>query len=174
MPRPRPISAETQIAILSYVRAGGFPLVAAEAAGVARRDFLEWMRRGRQPRGGKQYREFSLAVAQAHAQARLKAEVAVFQNRPLDWLKCGPGRDAPGAPGWAAAVKAAPPEQDESARLTLDHPFVAEVVERLMTELEPFPEARLHLSGVDFGNQTRRKRSARECPSPVVYNGDNN
>jgi hypothetical protein len=140
MPRPRPISAQAQTAILSYVRAGGFPMVAAEAAGVPRRDYLEWMRRGGQPRGGKKYRAFYLAVAQAHAQARLKAELEVFQNRPLDWLRYGPGRDEPGAPGWGVAVKPAP-QQDDDAQFTLDHPLVAALVEELKAALEPFPEA---------------------------------
>lgn len=158
MSRPRPIPAQVQDTILAYIRAGGFALVAAEAAGVSRQDYLDWMRRGNQPRSAKKYRAFAQTIAQAQAQARLKAEVEVFQNKPLDWLKCGPGRDVPGVPGWAVAVKPAPPEQDESSRLTLDNPLVAGLLEQITTELEIFPEARLHLSGVDFVHPPPGKR----------------
>jgi hypothetical protein len=44
-------------------------------------------------------------VRQAVAEARLKAEIEVFTSDPVFWLRNGPGKDAPGNPGWSAPVK---------------------------------------------------------------------
>src|SRR5689334_11150720 len=96
------LTAEIQTTIVAYLRAGGFPEVAAAAAGVPVARFARWMHRGQQPRAPRRYRRFAAAVAEALAQARLGAEVATHEKRPLDWLKCGPGRV-----NWGA--KAAPP-----------------------------------------------------------------
>ena len=52
-------------AILSFIRAGGFPVVAAEAAGVPRAVFERWLARGEAPRGPAKYRAFAEAVRQA-------------------------------------------------------------------------------------------------------------
>src|SRR5438105_1422557 len=82
-------------AILAYVRAGGFPHVAAEAAGVPRAVFERWLARGQEPGGPAKYRAFLEAVRQAQAQARLGAEVSARDDKPLDWLRSGPGRETP-------------------------------------------------------------------------------
>ena len=85
---------ELQQQICAFIRAGGFPRVAAEAAGVRATDFARWLRRGRRKQAPAVYRAFADAVAQAMAQARLAAELQVFEKRPLDWLKCGPGKES--------------------------------------------------------------------------------
>ena len=43
---PYPLTPDVQKAVCAYIAAGGFPHVAAEAAGVPRHVFDDWMRRG--------------------------------------------------------------------------------------------------------------------------------
>ena len=37
---------------------------------------------------------------EAQAQARLHAELTALTDKPLDWLKAGPGKDSADNPGW--------------------------------------------------------------------------
>src|SRR5665213_3693441 len=77
MAQKRPLlTPEIEAKILAYVRAGGFAHVAAEAAGVSREVFEEWMRKGESKRAIPKYRLFAEKVRQAEATARLGAEVA--------------------------------------------------------------------------------------------------
>lgn len=101
------LTAEIEHQILSYLRAGGFPQIAAEAAGVPKEVFADWLRRGEAPRGARRYRAFARSVRQAQAQARLTAEIAVLREKPLDWLRSGPGKQRVDSPGWTAPVRAA-------------------------------------------------------------------
>ena len=128
MARPTP---EEQNDIVAFLRAGGFPEVAAEAAGVPAARFADWMHRGGKPDEPRRYREFAAAVTQAQAQARLAAEVAVHAKKPLDWLKAGPGRQ-----GWGRDVKpaAGPPGMEQ--------PWFRELLATMLAALEPFSEAR--------------------------------
>src|SRR6516164_9462118 len=96
-PRPTP---DLEQVVAAYIRAGGFPHVAAEAAGVPRAVFEGWLRRAQAARPGAAYRRFADAVRLAQAQARLGAEIAALKDKPLDWLKAGPGKERPDAPGW--------------------------------------------------------------------------
>ncbi|HJT78992.1 MAG TPA: hypothetical protein VJ739_17485 [Gemmataceae bacterium] len=142
MPRPRPrLTPRVQQQICAFIRAGGFPYVAAEAAGVPVKLFERWLRRGREKDARPRYRAFAEAVVQAVAQARLAAELQVFEKRPLDWLKCGPGRETPERGGWTTAGKprSRPAAADE---LSLNHPLVLELLRRFMELLTPFPDAR--------------------------------
>lgn len=121
--------------LVAYVRAGAFPHVAAEAAGVPRAVFADWLARDRGP-----YRAFALSVTQAHAQSRCVAEIAIHDTKPLDWLKCGPGRPAPDRPGWTAAARA--PVNDSQAGSPLADPEVQRFLAGLLRSLEPTPESR--------------------------------
>src|SRR5262249_60533594 len=80
--RPRP-TAQVEQNILAYIRAGGYPHVCAEVAGVPAEAFQDWMNRPRD-------RSFAGHVRQAHAQERLGAEIAIRTDRPLDWLRYRP------------------------------------------------------------------------------------
>src|SRR5260370_27081637 len=104
--RPAP-TPELQQQICAFIRAGGFPRVAAQAAGVRADVFARWLRRGRGKRAPADYRAFAAAVDQAVAQARLAAELQVFEKRPLDWLKCGPAKETGTDPGWSSTPKPA-------------------------------------------------------------------
>ena len=132
--------------ILAYVRAGGFAHVAAEAAGIPRDLFDEWMRKGEGDRTVKKYRLFAVAVRQAEAQARLGAEVAALKDKPMDWLKAGPGKETAAKPGWSALAK---PRGggDKPTPLLLD-PGVQAFLRALLSALEAYPEARAAVAKV--------------------------
>jgi hypothetical protein len=131
--------------IVSYVRAGGYPHVAAEAAGIPRAVFKDWMRRGAEPRGRALYRDFRRDVLQAHAQARLKAEVEMLEERPLDWLRYGPGKETAESPGWTGPARPHPGGL-ESAEVSLADPAVQEIVAALLEYLGDYPDARTMLA----------------------------
>jgi hypothetical protein len=92
--RPRgsvSLTADLEEKILSYIRAGGLPHVAAEAAGVNPRTFRDWMARGegRHPTrpSTPRLRRFAKAVNEAVGQTRLIAEARMFKDHPGQWLK---------------------------------------------------------------------------------------
>lgn len=139
----RPTPAQREL-VVAYIRAGGYPHVAAEAAGLPRSVFETWLRRGAGPRAPADLRAFRDAVRQAQAQARLGAEIAVFKGRPLDWLRAGPGRETPRSPGWTSNVKPAASAGERG------HPLLGAPMQRLIAHLlrllGPFPEARAALA----------------------------
>ncbi len=137
MPTPTP---ELQQTIVAYIRAGGMPHVAAEAAGLPRAMFEAWLRRGRRPAAPAELRAFADAVRQARAQARLGAEIAVFKGRPLDWLRSGPGKETPTNPGWTSNVKPGT-GADERGNPLLD-PELRRLFAHLLDLLEPYPDVR--------------------------------
>jgi hypothetical protein len=94
------LTAALQEQIVAYIRAGGFPHVAAEAAGLPRQVFTRWLNRGQRADAPLAYRAFARAVMEAQAQARLHAELTAMTDKPLDWLKAGPGKDSADNPGW--------------------------------------------------------------------------
>jgi hypothetical protein len=126
--------------ICAFIRAGGYPPVAAEAAGVSRRLFRRWLARGLRKRARQPYRGFAEAVRQAAAQARLNAEIAAYKKDAINWLKSGPGRETSALPGWSMPVKARLAEGQRENPLL--QPEVARLVAALLQALTPFPEAR--------------------------------
>ncbi len=129
--RPR-LTIELQALICRYILSGAYPHVAAEAAGLPRDVFLRWYRKRR---------GFRVAIQQAHAQARLGAEARAMTKDPLAWLKCGPGKDAPEAPGWTNPPRAQ--NQAAQASRLLERRETQQMIALLLSVLEPFPEVRL-------------------------------
>jgi hypothetical protein len=133
------LTATLQASICAYIRAGGFPHVAAEAAGLPREVFERWLRKGQEGKGGPKYRHFFEAVQQAQAQARLGAEVAALNDKPMDWLKSGPGKATADA-GWTSAAR---PQANPSVEANpFLQPQMQEMFRFLLDVLAPFPEAR--------------------------------
>jgi len=104
--------------ITAFIRAGGFPHVAAEAAGVPADVFDAWLARGnRKVRRDSNplYRQLRDEVRTAKAQARLKAEMAVLEDNPAKWLQQGPGQEKPArrldGPGKADRARGQPDDQ---------------------------------------------------------------
>jgi hypothetical protein len=130
--------------IASFIRAGGFAHVAAEAAGLPREVFARWLARGERADAPAKYRAFARAIREAEAQARLQAELNVRKAKPFDWLKDGPGKGSADNPGWsnpksgAAAVNKIDPAQVWSEVLYL--------FGRCAEQLAAFPDARAALS----------------------------
>lgn len=130
--------------IVSYVRAGGYPHVAAQAAGVSPDVFEQWLQRGEGPRAPARYRAFAEAVRQAQAQSRMAAEMTVHGKRPLDWLKSGPGKQTREQPGWSGPAKAA----EGRTRQTYLLLEMQELFAELVPALEAYPEARRALNEI--------------------------
>jgi hypothetical protein len=137
-----------QTQIVAFIRAGGYPHVAAEAAGLPRDVFERWMKRGQRSDAPAAYRAFARAVQEAQAQARLHAEPTTMTDKPLDWLKAGPGKDSAANPGWtnpgkprdASAAKTNKAEQLQVWCAVLD------LLGRCVERLAPYPEARIALA----------------------------
>lgn len=133
--------------ILSHIRAGAYPQVAAETAGLHRKVFLDWLARGERRKARQPYRRFAESVRQAAATARVQAETDLKEKDPRFWLKHGPGRETPDYPGWAGEVKPAD-LIDPHALPAVDGPEWNRLCYRMLQALDPFPEARLALAEV--------------------------
>jgi hypothetical protein len=139
MPRPRyPFDPQAAQQLLSYIRSGGYPLVAAEGAGVAREVYLHWLRRGQHPHAREPFRGFVRQVRQAMAQARLMAELAVFDKDSKYWLGHGPGKETPDNPGWTTEGKSIAKAEEAPAE-----PDCPTLVQLFLQALSDFPEVRL-------------------------------
>ena len=101
------------------VAKGAYAHIAAEAGGIAPSTFFDWMRKGRE--GDSRFMEFSERVSEARAKARLRAEKLVFESDPKFWLRCGPGRERPGNPGWTAVQSHNEADSLESRARGLDY-----------------------------------------------------
>jgi hypothetical protein len=134
--------------IAAFIRAGGFAHVAAEAAGLPRAVFARWLERGERPGAPANYRTFARAIREAEAQARLQAELKVRGDKPLDWLKAGPGKAGADNPGWtnpgkAGGTSAAQASKEERGRVWSE---VLHLFGRCAEQLAAFPDARAALS----------------------------
>lgn len=156
MPSNAPkLTPQIQASIVAFIRAGGFPRVAAESAGVPAEVFDHWLDLAERPRAAKKYRDFASAVRQAAAHARLTAEIDTRAGKPLDWLRGGPGRPTPESDGWTGparaptAAKAAPlltPEVQQMIAVLLealaDHPEARAAVGEALSSFSPEPAAK--------------------------------
>jgi hypothetical protein len=142
------LTAALQEKIVAYIRAGGFAHVAAEAAGLPREVFTRWLERGERPGAPANYRAFAAAIREAEAQARLDAELKVRGDKPLDWLKAGPGKDNVDNHGWSNPAKAGDASASNSGKG--EHAkILSEIMHlfgRCAEQLADFPDARAALS----------------------------
>ena len=134
---------------------GGYPHVAAEAAGVVAPPIYE-MAAARPFGRANPYHGFAAAVREAAAQARLRAENVIFDKRPLDWLKCGPGKETARRPGWSAAPRALPARSAQGN--VLADPALQVVFAQLLKAITPYPEARTAMERIPFLARCRLHR----------------
>lgn len=138
-------TAEITQTISSYLQAGGTPEIAAQAAGISEETFNHWVAKGKTSRAPKVLKAFHKAVEQAHAQARLRAEIAAFNDKPLEWLKSGPLK---GEVEWG---------KRSSSKKTKEEPLpqlhTQKFLQLLLKVLQAFPEARKALA--DAMHQTK-------------------
>lgn len=138
------LTPELSQEICAYIRAGAFPSVACEAAGIPKSVFDYWMKKG----GGKYsriYRDFADEVRKATAQARVQAEMRAFKNDAAAWLKQGPGKETRSAPGWSSPVKPTFNTTNQQFNVLLD-PSMQGLFAALLQILQPYPEARAAVS----------------------------
>ena len=131
--------------ISSYLQAGGTPEVAAQAAGISEQTFNHWVAKGRTTKAPKALKAFYHAMEQAQAQARLRAEIAAFNNKPLEWLKSGPCK---GEVEWGKRVSGKKPVVDPLPQL-----HTQKFLQLLLKVLQAYPEARKALA--DAMHQTK-------------------
>jgi hypothetical protein len=118
-PGSESLTKERYQTILTYIRAGAFDYVAAEAAGVSARTFREWVARGEgtHPTRGStpKLRRFAKEVRRAKAEVRAAAEVRMHREHPAQWLKYV-ARTRPEREGWTEprAGKAGEPTSGDS------------------------------------------------------------
>jgi hypothetical protein len=134
------LTAELRDRICTYIRAGADPNMAAEAAGVPAACFEDWLQRGQLPRPRAAYALLWREVEKARAQARVKAELAAYEENPLDWLRCGPGKETDARPGWTGTARPAYQGRTAVADFVRGPEFQALVL-LLRRVLAPFPEA---------------------------------
>jgi transposase-like protein len=96
--RPSLLSEEVAARIVSLVERGASVAAAAQAAGIGVRTLHRWLARGEAGEAG--YEALFKEVSRARALARATAEIEVAERDPFTWLRYGPGRSRPGAPGW--------------------------------------------------------------------------
>jgi hypothetical protein len=138
--------------IIASIRAGGYPHVAAQSWGVSRTQFDDWLERGTRQRAREPYRSFAAGVAEAQAQARLRAEVHVFENEQCAWLEHGPGKATRDSAGWSRPAAAL------DAGGAAFNPFLSPEFQRVMgcvlNTLAPHPQLRESI-GAELENARR-------------------
>jgi len=125
--------------IISYLQAGGTPSIAAQAAGIDEATFLAWLQKGKGEGSEQVFNEFTIAVEKAHAQARLRAEISAFNEKPLEWLKSGPAK---GDIEWGLKSSI----RKEVTSIDTNQPDIQTIIHILLTVLKDFPEARKAVS----------------------------
>jgi hypothetical protein len=78
--------------LIQLIRLGVFQHVAAQAVGISRATFSQWLNRGTQ-RPGSVYGKLLRDVEEATCRARAIAEMQVKQQDPRYWLTKGPGKE---------------------------------------------------------------------------------
>lgn len=141
MPGRYRLTPDIERQILSFIRSGGYPWVAAESAGIPRTMFRRWMRRGAKSGGRSRYRLFYKNILQARAQARLGAEVETRKHDPRFWLTHGPGREKQGSPGWTNPASGRIVSKKGRGGRVLTREFL-EMLGPVLEALASFPEAR--------------------------------
>ena len=137
------LTAAVEQSIVAFVRAGGFAEVAAEAAGVPRATFRRWMRKGEGPEA-----QLSLPLLRQRRPPGAgpgppRAEVSARNDKPLDWLRSGPGRETAERPGWTGNAR---PAAAAAAGSVLLQAEVQALVQTLLAALADHPEARAALA----------------------------
>jgi hypothetical protein len=133
------LTDEVQHLICSFIRAGAFAHVAAEAAGIPVEVFELWIEQAKKKRNAR-FKLFVIAVRRAQAEARIAAEIKILKDSPLDWLKSGPGRENSTRQGWTAPTK--PLVQNNTQVNMLLAPELQGLFAAILQVLAPFPEAR--------------------------------
>jgi hypothetical protein len=124
------LTMELQERICAFIRQGAYDYSAAEACGISRQTFFEWLARGEgrdQVRpGNRRYAEFARAVRRAQGEARVLAEIQIKKIDPKWWLS-RMHRDKPGEPGWSNPPKTALPGDGNQLTIVAVRRFLGQI-----------------------------------------------
>jgi hypothetical protein len=84
MARPTKLTPEVKERIVKAVRAGNYPEVAAQSAGISKATYYRWMSVGEKAVSGIQ-REFYEAVRDAEADAEVEVVARILKAVPEEW-----------------------------------------------------------------------------------------
>src|SRR5437660_9962673 len=160
------LTPELSTDIISFIRAGAFPLVAAEAAGVPSAHFQTWMDMGQRRGGREPYRSLAREVRKAAATARILQERAVYEKDAKYWLAHGPGKETPGNPGWTGEVRPVSLE-NASSRLEPARSEWETILSTIRQALASFPEAQIAVAQALSGGQIATATEPAE-PDPLL------
>jgi hypothetical protein len=138
------LTADLQERICAFIRQGSYDYSAAEACGISRHTFFEWLARGEgrdeARQGSRRYVEFARAVRRAQAEARVLAEIQIKKLDPKWWLS-RMHRDQPGEPAWSNPPKAEPSSTND------DHPLTVLEIKRIMMQVDRYraPQAAIEV-----------------------------
>lgn len=156
--------------ICLYIRKGAFSHIAAMAAGIPEGVFHDWLKAA-EGKHSRRFRKFKDAVMQAEAQARVKAELAVFEANPRAWLREGPGRHQGSRVGWSVPVPG--PSVTNQMQVNIQHsPEWSALWSEILARAAPFPEARAALADALRDMEQRPVASLLQSkPVPVSASG---
>ena len=83
--RPSLLTPERQQRIVTAISAGNSRDISAAYAGISPKTFFEWLKKGREGRGGAVYRDFADAIGKADAEAEVYAVGIIRQAMPDQW-----------------------------------------------------------------------------------------
>jgi hypothetical protein len=156
--------------ILAGIRAGAFPHIAAEAAGIPRKVFEGWLETGNpmeRPNGWrphKQYTPLWQGVMEAKAQARLAAELKAASEDPIAWLRSGPGKETINDPGWSMPIRPQLKQDNRSVNIFLS-PQMQGIMASILQVLAPYPEARAAVAAA-LAEGAREPKMIEARPAP--------
>ncbi len=126
--------------LLAFIRGGGHPEAAAVAVGLDVKTFREVMILGKRSARKNERTIFMKEVEAAWAVARLAGDVKMHKEKPIEWLKNGPGQAF--AIGRWKQMGSSAKGKNSTRKGPEDWEGVGEFLAWCMEGLEPFPEAR--------------------------------
>ncbi len=148
MPRRTRLTQDLIEAIADRVCAGAFPYVAAKACGIPKSTFYARMQKGEHGRG--LYRESWDKVQLATGEARTAAETRVHRDKPLEWLRLGPGRERVDEAGWTEGPQTLRVEGGE-VPLQIGHSRGLPLPENQLVEFLQIFEGMVWIAFTEFG-----------------------
>ena len=118
MARPTKLTEEVTERILSAIRAGNYPAVAARAAGIAESTFYRWMEQGRAAERGA-HRAFYEAVKDAEAEGEAHAVAILRREMKGDWRAAVALLERRHPERWRRRERREPLAADERPRIDL-------------------------------------------------------
>lgn len=155
------LTQELENTILAAIRQGAWIHHAFRLAGVPDRIWRKWM--DTTVTRGKLY-HFQNKIKQAQAMACFIANQEIKKNDPFKWAANGPGRDAPGEPGWAAMTNPIEPTDTKSTD-PMQFPEFVRFVNNVRLVMAMYPDARKMLD--ELNAQTEPIAIGETKPEPM-------